>query len=187
MTEQQPKMVKHTDELTVKQERYVNLLAQGYTQREAYIKAYNPKTLKKGSIDNYASDLFRQPKVYARYTELLAEMREREKEKTGWTREQSIQTLKFVIDTNRKDIERIQQAAEDELTFLLNQIQKHPEDAVKLTKEALNNRKRVRATMTNNNAIISATSELNKMQGYNEQNINLNGTVVFSDEEKLEE
>lgn len=176
--------------LTVAQEKFIYELIKGTTQSEAYMIAY-PTTRKwqPQSVHVAASKLMAQPHIQTHYNKLLEEFRAREKEKTGWTREQSIETLRFVIDANKKDIERINQAAEDELIFLQEQLKANTDPVVicKLIEKMLNKRKQVRANMTNNTALISATSELNKMQGFNEQNVNLNGTVVFQDEEELEE
>ena len=173
--------------LTPQQEKFVNLLVQGLTQRQAYIKAYPNNRMKTGTIDNYASRVFRTPKVFARYQELLEEFREREKEKSGWTREQSIETLRFVIDTNKKDLERIQQAAIEELELLQKQVQENPELAPQLIAMMIQQKKKTRANKTNNDALISATAALNQMLGYNEQTINMNGSVVFEGENELEE
>lgn len=173
--------------LTPQQEKFVNLLVQGLTQRQAFLKAYPNTKMKQGTIDNYASRIFRTPKVFARYQELLTEFREREKEKSGWTREQSIETLRFVIDTNKKDLERIQDAAIEELEFLKLQMETNPELTPALIEKMIQQKKKTRANKTNNDALISATSALNQMLGYNEQTINMNGQVVFEGESELEE
>lgn len=173
--------------LTPKEEKFVNLLVQGLTQRQAYKGAYDTSRIKDGTIDVYASRIFKKPKVFARYQELLVEFREREKEKSGWTREQSIETLRFVIDTNRKDLERIQQASIEELELLQKQVQENPELAPQLIAMMIQQKKKTRANKTNNDALISATSALNQMLGYNEQTINMNGSVVFEGENELEE
>ena len=175
------------DKLTAKEEKFVNLLAQGVSQRQAYIQVYDTSRIKQGTIDVYASRIFRKPKVFNRYQELLVELREREKEKTGWTREESIRTLRFVIDTNKKDLERIQQASIEELEQLQKQIDQNPELAPQLIEKIIRQKKQLRANSTNNMALISATTALNQMLGYNEQTINMNGTVVFEGEDQLEE
>lgn len=173
--------------LTAKEEKFVNLLVQGLTQRQAYKGAYDTSRIKDGTIDVYASRIFKKPKVFARYQELLEEFRAREKEKTGWTREQSIETLRFVIDTNKKDLERIQEAAIEELEELQKQVKQNPELAPQLIQLMIQQKKKTRANKTNNDALISATSALNQMLGYNEQTINMNGQVVFEGENDLEE
>jgi hypothetical protein len=114
-------------------------------------------------------------------------MRERETEKTRWTREQSIETLRYVIDVNRKDLERIDRAAEEELELLHQMMIEDPERATSYIKEILKKRKARRASQVNNKGITDAVAELNKMQGFNEETINLNGTVVFEGEDELED
>lgn len=175
-------------ELTPQMELFLQEICKGNSQRVSYLKAY-PKRAhwKTRSIDCEATKLFNKPLVKQRYQEMLAEFREKESLKTGWTREQAIETLRFVIDTNRKDLERIQLAAEEELEILQKQIIEEPGKAAAFVQLMLRNRKKARANATNNTAIIQASAELNKMQGFNEENINMLGTVLFTNEEKLEE
>lgn len=58
--------------LTAKQEKYVQNLVKGLSQREAYRKAY-PSSLKwkDNIVDSKASNLFKNGKVLARYNELI--------------------------------------------------------------------------------------------------------------------
>ena len=180
---------KHLDDrLTKAQEIFVQELLKGNTQRQAYIKAYpSKKNWKENSLDSSASTLFKNPKVRERYDELLNEMREIETEKTKWTREQSIETLRYVIEVNKKDLERIEAAAEEELELLHRMMIEDPERATLYIKEILKKRKARRASQVNNKGITDAVAELNKMQGFNEETINLNGQVVFSGEDELED
>lgn len=57
--------------LTTKQEKFVQNLVKGMTQRVAYKKAYNVKKMKNEAIDSKASTLFKQVKVKQRYEELI--------------------------------------------------------------------------------------------------------------------
>lgn len=58
--------------LTQKQEKYVQELIKGKSQREAYKIAYpNSVNWKPNSIDNKAASLYRNEKVKARYDELM--------------------------------------------------------------------------------------------------------------------
>ena len=176
------------DKLTKAQEIFVQELLKGNTQRQAYLKAYpSKKNWKVSSLDSNASTLFRQEKVRQRYDELLNEMRERETEKTRWTREKSIETLRYVIEVNKKDLERIDRAAEEELELLHRMMEEDPERATSYIKEILKQRKARRASQVNNKGITDAVAELNKMQGFNEETINLNGMVMFTGEEDLED
>lgn len=59
--------------LNSKQEKFVNYLIEGSSQREAYKKAYNAK-YKDEAIDAKASALFKKDKVQVRYNELLDQL-----------------------------------------------------------------------------------------------------------------
>lgn len=57
--------------LTIKQEKFVQNLIKGMTQREAYKNSYNAKNMKDETIDNKASKLFKKDELRARYDELV--------------------------------------------------------------------------------------------------------------------
>lgn len=57
--------------LTQKQEKFVQELIKGKSQREAYKAAYRAGRMKDATIDNKASDLFQKKEIKARYNELL--------------------------------------------------------------------------------------------------------------------
>ena len=174
--------------LTKPQEIFIQELLKGNTQRQAYLKAYpSKKKWKESSLDSAASSLLKNEKVKTRYEQLLNKMREKEQEKTMWTREQSIETLRYVIDVNKKDLERINKAFEEELEMLQKLMIENPEKAPQYLQQILKQRKSRRASKVNNQGIIEAVAELNKMQGFNEETINMNGTVIFTGEEELED
>lgn len=174
--------------ITKQQEIFVQSLIEGDSQRKAYIKAYpSKKNWKDNSIDCEASKLFNQSKIKQWYDDLLQQVREEETKKTMWTREQSIETLRYVVDVNRKDLERINKAHEEELEVLQKMMVEDPEKAPQYLKAILKQRKSRRASQVNNKGITDAVAELNKMQGFNEETINLNGTVMFEGEDELED
>lgn len=174
--------------LTIEQDIFVNELVKGKSQRQAFLVAWPHKAAWQwNSIDAAASAEFRKQPVRARYNSLILKLRNKEQRKTEWTRDQAIKTLKDVIDRNKDEQERIQAAINDEIEVLLEKIHKNPSKAEKYTKELLTKRKARITSNTYNTGIINAVSELNKMEGFNEENINLNGSIVFSDENKLEE
>lgn len=178
----------NNDKLTKQQEIFVNELVKGNTQRQAYLKAYpSKKKWKDSSIDCEASKLFSNSKVKQRYDELLNKMRENEQKNTMWTREESIETLRYVIDVNKKDLDRINNAFEEELELLQKLMKEDPEKAPLYLQQILKQRKSRRASQVNNKGITDAVAELNKMQGFNEETINMNGSVVFTGEDELEE
>lgn len=88
--------------LTGKQELFVNGLIEGKSQRQAYIDAgYSVENRSESDIDSLASKLTKNYKVSTRLTELKAEL----KDKALWTREESINDLKWIKEQSRKTIE----------------------------------------------------------------------------------
>lgn len=58
------------EKLTKKEDMFCMAVVDGHTQYESYIIAYEPKTLKRGSIDVMASKVANKPQVKARIEEL---------------------------------------------------------------------------------------------------------------------
>ena len=86
--------------LTVKQEKFVQALISGKSQRIAYKEAYNATKMKDEVIDVRASELLKNSKVRARYEELLEE----HKEKALYTREEMVNDLIWVKEKAKEDI-----------------------------------------------------------------------------------
>lgn len=91
------------NDLTAKQEKFVQGIVSGMSQREAYKSAYNCSNMKDKTIDEKASRMMKASKVRARYDELMAE----HKDKALWTREQAVQDLIWIKDKAREDIRSI--------------------------------------------------------------------------------
>lgn len=79
--------------LTLKQEKFVQELIKGKSQREAYKTAYNAKRMTDNSIDREASLLFKNPKVTQRYNELKNKVIKRTEEKAIITAEEIIKEI----------------------------------------------------------------------------------------------
>lgn len=176
--------------VTIKEERYVQELLKGKTQREAFMTAFpHTRKWKDNSIDSVASTTLKKEKVKQRYDNLTRQMQEHEQKKTLWTREEAIETLKYVIQSNKEDIERMENAHEGELILIADMMvaAKTKKESDKLLREYLKQKKQRRRTNVHNKGIIDSVAELNKMQGFNEENINLTGSVIFSGEDELED
>ena len=59
------------EELTPKQEKFIQNIVSGMSQRQAYKDAYNAENMKDETIDTEASLLFNDQKVSKRYKELM--------------------------------------------------------------------------------------------------------------------
>lgn len=64
------------NELTPKQERFIQNIVSGMSQRQAYKEAYNAENMTDESIDVEACRLFNNPNVSLRYKELLEEIKD---------------------------------------------------------------------------------------------------------------
>ena len=108
--------------LTAKQEKYVQGLVAGLSQRQAYIKAYpNARKWNDNSVDSRASNLLKTDKVLTRYNELLDE----HKDKALWTREDSVNKLIWLIEKATVSIEEHDEGYTRQATAnaLLNAVQ----------------------------------------------------------------
>ncbi|PKE65668.1 terminase [Macrococcoides caseolyticum] len=95
-------MVVSEVKLTGKQELFVNGLIEGKSQVQAYIDAgYSVNAKTESSIYEMASKLLKNNKIMTRYNELKSEL----KDKAFWTREESINDLKWIKEQSRKTIE----------------------------------------------------------------------------------
>ena len=86
--------------LTPKQEKYVQGLVAGLSQRQAYIQAYSTKNMKDATIDNNAYKLMQNNEISTRYNELMEE----HKDKALWTREEAVNELKWLYQQAIKSI-----------------------------------------------------------------------------------
>ena len=66
-----------SEKLTLKQEKFVQNLIKGMSQREAYRNAYNNNKTKDEIIDTRACELFKNSKVKVRYDELLKRLEDK--------------------------------------------------------------------------------------------------------------
>ena len=142
--------------LTAKQEKFVQGLVIGLSQRQAYYEAFpNSKKWKPETVDNKASKLFKESEIRARYKILMNE----HKEKTLWTLEESVNTLKWLIQKSIKSIE----AEEFDKGYV---------------------------RQGTSGALLSAIQELNKLEDLypsDKKDINLNGSVVFLNEDDIKD
>lgn len=60
--------------LTAKQEKFVQGLVKGLSQRQAYKEAYNAENMQNNSIDTNACKLMQDAKILQRYNELMQEL-----------------------------------------------------------------------------------------------------------------
>ena len=86
------------DKLNVKQEKFIQGIIKGLSQRQAYKEAYNATYADK-DIDSKASNLFNSYKVQTRYNELLKEI----EDKSIMTAKERMKYLTEVIKEQKKE------------------------------------------------------------------------------------
>lgn len=86
--------------LTPKQEKFVQGIISGMSQREAYKAAYNAGNMKDNVIDVKAAEVMANGKVAVRYAELMDE----HKEKALWTREKAVSDLIWIKDRAKDSV-----------------------------------------------------------------------------------
>lgn len=101
--------------LTPKQERFIQNIVSGMSQRQAYKDAYNAENMADETIDVRACELFNDSKVKVRYQELMKELEDKAimsaKERMIWLTEvvKGLQTEKEAVFTDGdvviKDVE----------------------------------------------------------------------------------
>lgn len=90
--------------LTAKQEKFVQGIVSGLSQRESYKQAgYSIENKSSEYIDSKASTVLKNGKVWQRYQDLLAE----HKEKALWTREQAVQDLIWLKEQSKDSIKNM--------------------------------------------------------------------------------
>lgn len=92
------------NELTPKQERFIQNIVSGMSQREAYKNSYNAENMKDEVIDVKACELFNDGKVKVRYQELMNKLEDKAimtaKERMIWLSEviKDIQKEKVIVE-----------------------------------------------------------------------------------------
>ena len=97
------------DKLTPKQERFIQNIVSGMTQRQAYKEAYNAENMKDETIDSEASILFNNQKVSERYRELMDKLEDESimsaKERMKWLTEVIMDIQKEGVKVKTSDSE----------------------------------------------------------------------------------
>lgn len=156
--------LKRTDVLRPNEKEFVHqIVYNGLSRTEAYAHVQDrPLTEEtRASLANSASAMFKRPRVRAYYDDLMKEARERQVAKAVWTREVATEKLMRLIEAAETDLYGSPQQG--------------------LPPKQM--------TMSRVNAIVLPAKELNLMNGYNANNVNVGGGVVvkFEGEEDIPE
>ena len=92
-----------SNKLTDKQEKYVQNLLLGQSQREAYKNSYNASNMKDLTIDNKASLLLTKEHVRGRYDELRGKVMKKIEERNLMTASDVLDRIETIIKDNQSD------------------------------------------------------------------------------------
>ncbi|WP_130837191.1 terminase small subunit [Lachnoclostridium sp. Marseille-P6806] len=105
--------------LTQKQEKFVQGLIAGKSQREAYKAAYDCKRMKDNSIDNTACKLLKKPKIAQRYEELRHAAEDKAGDDAVSMRAKLIEHWKNVLRTDIANFYTIKNVSAEGITVTL--------------------------------------------------------------------
>jgi len=99
--------------LTSNQEKFVQALLKGKTQRQAYYEAYPKSRLwNENSVDNKASVLYRNAKVLARISELRAKIIEKQDKKLIFDAKQLMEFWTSILSSEEYNLQNRIKASE---------------------------------------------------------------------------
>lgn len=171
--------------LTPKQEKFIDGILQGKTQYQAYIEAYpRAKNWTRNSVDVNAHTLLNDTKIQLR----LKEMGWKEKTKVEWTRKRALETINRVIELSSADMERINEAytrerqeCEAELMRLATLMTMEDVNKIAIVEKmrVVNDRiaqldKQPRINKTNITGILESAKVLNRMFGLDITKVEIN-------------
>lgn len=176
--------------ISVGEEKFVTYILQGMSQYAAYKKAFpSCKKWKDQSIRSNAFKLRHSPKIEARIEQRQYEIAQQENQEVIWSREKATAELMSVINRANRDLDRIDTAFNEQLKYLelLIEDEENAQNKIKLMNQYFNLKKQRRVSISQTSSIIQASAELNKMNGFNMLNHNVDGNqvVVFQGEDDL--
>lgn len=175
--------------LTDKQQLFLDYIVYNdMDANDALVKAYpGYATYTPQKRRSRVCGIMNNPRVKKKYNEMLEKKRAELVAEAKWTRDTAIEALKFIYNTNRAEHERVEETYNQHIDFLLMKIEASSDlvEKQKLLEEIIKLRKERRSSVVNNNAMISAVSELNKMHGYNSERLVIENESVTELDKRL--
>ena len=140
------------------------LVYENMERTEAVKKAYPAQVnAPNAKLRSLASRILNTPRVQKVYNEMMEKQRADLIAENKWTRDNAIEALKFIYNVNKKEHERVEETYNSHIDFLLMKLEASGDmvEKQKLLDEIIKIRKERRASQVNNNAMISAVSDLN--------------------------
>ena len=178
-----------------KEKKFLELLVIGEVPKwRAYDIAYPPRVRVNDGSTKYieycshkANRLLKKANVKKRYEIMQEQIKQSLVDRGVWTKEKGIEKLIDRIEANENEQKRINETYEAQIDMLLLKIQESQSanEKEKLLNQVMKLRKEIRNNTVNNSAIIQAVTELNKMHGFNAQEITVKQDEEFEIDKKL--
>lgn len=175
--------------ITLPEDNFVRDIMEGKSREEAYSDNFDVEDMELEDIKYKARLLFQRRHIRKHYQNIFKEMQDKLATGSAYTFEEGVFTLKRLKDKTLLQLEDIQMARDEEIDRLLDEIEleKNPKKREKLFSEVNKIRRYRTVTTSESLAIQGAIAELNKMHGFNEENVNLGGAVTFVGGSTLED
>lgn len=177
--------------LSKKEDLFAKLLVEGKEVVDAYTVAFagEYEHMSEEELLNEARKLARTKRINLRKTEIFEEGRQQLMGDRVYSFDKSVRTLEYVVNNVIEELELIKTAKFEELDKLQHKfdMETDPVKRDKIHDLILKKAQWKHLTQAQLQSMIMATSELNKMHGYNEENINLQAPIIFHGEDELEE
>lgn len=177
--------------LTVKEDQFAMLLVQGRELASAYAIAFADEIdgLSEDEVKYLANKLARTKRITKRKSELLAEARDNLRGERLWSFDSSVNALEYIITKVVDEVEYVENAKFEEIDYLqhLLDLETDEKKKEKIYQQLLKKSQWKHLTQAQLQSVIMAVSEMNRMHGYNEENVNLNTPIIFVGEDELED
>jgi hypothetical protein len=114
--------------LTVAEERFLDYIMRGDTHKNAYNLAFPDNTLSPTSQRDAGFKLFHEPRVQRRYKELSANLLSELQNKRLWDKEKAVRELTDILEANKREVQRYEDAYVMEMNLIENAIKKKQEE-----------------------------------------------------------
>lgn len=167
--------------ITLPEDSFVRDIMEGKSREQAYSDNFDTEGMDEDTIKYKSRLLLNRKHVRKHYQDIFQEMQDTLAKSSAYSFEEGVFSLKRLKDFTYIQLEEIKMAREEEIERLLDliEVEENPKKRDRLFKEVNKIRNRRTITTAESLAIQGAVAELNKMHGFNEENVNLGGAVQF--------
>lgn len=191
-------MAAKLDELTRYEETFLHYIYHGTPPSEAYLKAHPhlwpdaPSERRKARAAHKACILMQRKPAKNRYREIVEENKKEVNELQKWNRNKSVEAAMFLVQIGREEIERIQEAHEEEYNKYSQRKQLaiddgRIEDEYEYEEKMLKVKKATRLSTNAIRSIETGLNILNRMHGFEEKQVGGDVNITFVGETSIQD